>query len=76
MSLNAFDLDFHWFAHLSNILNFWDVNLYNSLTFELIGPHLEGFLFATTNSIYPENFIKIGLVFFFKNLEKAAWVRD
>ena len=73
MSLNVFDLDLHRLSHLSNIFNFWDVNLYNSLTFELSGIHLyEVFLFATTNSIFLTNFIKIGSVFFFKNSENPC----
>ena len=33
MTLKVFEFDPHRFAHLSNILNFCDVNLYNSLTF-------------------------------------------
>ena len=63
MSLNIFDLDLHRFAHLSNIFHFWDVTLDNSPTFELISQHLQAFLFGTKNSIFPDNFIKIGLLF-------------
>ena len=76
MSLIVLDLDLHRFAGLSDIFNFLDVNLYNSLIFQLISRHLWGFLFGKTNSIYHKNFIKIGLVVFFKTQKKHAWVRD
>ena len=76
MSLIGLDLDLHRFAGLSNILNFWDVNLYNSLTFQLISRHLGGFLFGKTNSIFHKNFIEIGLVVSPKTQKKHAWVRN
>ena len=76
MALIGLDLDLYRFAGLSNILNFWDVNLYNSLTFQLISRHLGGFLFGKTNSIFHKNFFEIGLVVFPKTQKKHAWVLD
>ena len=72
MSLIVVDLDLHRFAGLSNIFNFWEVDLYYSLTLQLISRHLQGFLFGKTNSIFHKNFIKIGLSGFFQNSEKAC----
>ena len=72
MTLKLLDLDLHRIAHLSNIQNFGDVNLYNFLTIKLISLHLEGFLFGTTSSIFTENFIKICLVVCFKISKKAC----
>ena len=71
MTFNVFDLDLHRFAYLSNIFNFGDVNLNNSSTFKLITIHLGSFMFATTISIFPKSFIKIGLVVCSKNLKIA-----
>ena len=62
MTLNLFDLDLHRIAHLSNIKNVRDVNLYNFLTIKFISLYLEGFLFGTKSSIFPWNLIKIGPV--------------
>ena len=73
MSLIVLDLDLHRFAGLSNIFNFWDVNLYNSLTSQLINGYLGSFLFGKTNSIFHKNFIEIGFVVFPKIQKKHAW---
>ena len=72
MTLNLFDLDLHRIAHLSNIQNFWDINLYNFSTIEFISLHLGGFLFGTTSSIFPGIFIEIGLVVCSKYQKKRA----
>ena len=72
MILNLFDLDLYRIAHLSNIQNFGDVNLYNFLTIKLISLHQGGFLFGTTSSILPRNFIKIGSVVCSKYQKKRA----
>ena len=72
MTLNLFDLDLHRIAHLSNIQNFGDENLYNFLNINFISLHLEGFLFNTTSSIFSRNFIKIGSVVCSKYQKKRA----
>ena len=59
MNLKVFDLHRHRLASLSNTINFPDVNLYNSQTIQLISLHLGGFLFGTSNSIFPDNYIKL-----------------
>ena len=76
MSLNVFYLDLHRLVNLSNIFNFGNLNLCNSLTFELWSLHLLGFLFGTSNSIFPKNFIKIGSLVLSKTYKNPAWVRD
>ena len=72
MTLNLFDLDLHRIAHLSNIQNFEDVNLYNFLTIKLISQNQVSFLFGTTLSIFPRNFIEIGSVVCSKYQKKRA----
>ena len=46
VTLKVFDLHLHRLASLHNSINFSDVNLYNSQTFELISLHLEVFCSA------------------------------
>ena len=75
MTLNLFDLDLHRIAHLSNIQNFGDENLYNFFNINIISLHLGGFWFSTTSSIFSGKFIKIGSVVCSKYQKKRAYVR-
>ena len=46
MTLNLFELNLYRIAHLSNIQNIGDVNLYNFLTIKFISLYLGGFCLA------------------------------